>query len=81
MSLPTAQQQTDVVQTLAGLAQPLLQGKLGLTNIDPSWIAAVLEVAVDSICMKAWKQAQAAGQAAADAITTAEQAEASLRKP
>ena len=80
MSLPTPAQQNDVVQELVALAQPLLQGKLGF-SFDASQIAAVAEVFVDSLCMKAWKQAQAAGQAASAAITTAEQAEASLRKP
>lgn len=50
-------------------------------NIDASQIEAIVTVAVDAMCMTAWKQAQAAGQMASDNITTAAQAEAELRKP
>lgn len=80
MSLPTPQQQNDVVQQLAGTAQSLISSKLGF-NLDASQIAAVLEVAIDSLCMKAWKQAHAAGAAAAATINTEDQAEAAQRKP
>lgn len=80
MSLPTPQQQSAVVDELAGAASQLIANKLGF-NLDPSQVAAVLEVAIESLCMKAWKQAHAAGQAAADAITTEAQAEAAQRAP
>lgn len=78
MSLPTPDKQNAAVQALVPAAQAQLS-ILGF-NIDAGQIAAVLEVAVDSLCMKAWKQAHAAGQAAADALATEGDAEASLRK-
>lgn len=78
MALPTPSQQSDVVSEIIALAGPVLS-RLGVS--DTSAIAAVLEVAVDALCMKQWKAAQAAGQAAADTITTAAQAEASERAP
>jgi hypothetical protein len=80
VSLPTPAKQNEVVQQLVGQAQALIASNLGF-NLDASQIAAVLEVAVDSLCMKAWKQAHAAGTAAAATITTEDAAEASQRKP
>lgn len=50
-------------------------------KIDAGQIEAVVQAAVDALCMKAWRQAQAAGQAAADAINTENAAEASQRAP
>jgi hypothetical protein len=83
VALPTPQQQAGAVQTLI----PIVVDELGKLlsgsgfSLDASQVAAVLEVAVDSLCMKAWKQAHAAGQAAADAITTEAQAETAQRGP
>ena len=79
MSLPTPEQQAGAVQALvpAAAAQVSILG----FSLDASQISAVLEVAVDALCMKAWREAQAAGKAAATAITTSEQAEAELEKP
>jgi hypothetical protein len=79
MALPTPTQQAAAVQALLPAAQAQLS-ILGF-NIDASQVAAVIEVAVDSLCMKAWKQAHAAGQAAAGAITTEDAAEAAQRAP
>ena len=79
MSLPTPDKQAAAVQALLPHAQQQVN-ILGF-NLDASQIAAVLELAVDALCMKAWKQAHAAGAAAAAAITTEDAAEAAQRKP
>lgn len=79
MSLPTPTKLAAAVQAVAPTVATQIN-VLGF-NIDASQIEAVVTVAIDALCMKAWKDAQAVGQAAADAITTPAQAEASERAP
>jgi hypothetical protein len=79
VSLPTPEKLAAAAQALVPAAQEQVS-ILGF-SLDASQIAAVIELAVDALCMKAWKQAHAAGAAAAGAITTEAQAEASQRKP
>jgi len=68
----------NVVSAVSSVATVEL-GKLGV-QIDAQEINAVLGAAIDALCMRALRQAEAAGQAAADSIATAAQAEAELRR-
>lgn len=79
MALPTTTQLSAAVQAVVPAAAAQLD-ILGF-KLDASQIEAVVTVAIDALCMRAWKEAQAAGAAAAADITTPEQAEASLRQP
>ncbi len=79
MSLPTPAQLAQAAQNISGAASSELN-VLGFT-LNASELQAIMQVAVDAACMAAWKQAQAAGKAAADAITTEAQAEAAQRTP
>lgn len=80
MTFPTATQQTSMVQSLVSHAQTQSISILGV-SIDASQLTAIFDVAVAAACMKQWQASQAVGQAAADSITTAAQAEASERAP
>lgn len=77
MSLPTPAQIDEVVQVVSKAATDGVS-VLGF-QLDAGEVQAIIQAAVDALCMRAWRQAQAAGQAAADAITTEAQAEASER--
>lgn len=79
MSLPTPAQVDAAVKAIAPAAGAQIN-ILGFT-LDASEIEAVVTVAIDALCMRAWKQAHAAGQAAAAAVTTEAQAEAAQRSP
>jgi hypothetical protein len=77
MGLPTPEQIDGVVQAVTDVAEARVR-LLGVT-VDRGQIESVLEATIDALCMKQWRIAQAAGKAAADAITTEAQAEASQR--
>lgn len=80
MSTPTVTQQAQLVQSLVDHAATQSVSILGV-SFDASQLAAVFDLAVAALCMKQWQAAQAAGQTAADSITSAAQAEAELREP
>jgi uncharacterized protein (DUF2237 family) len=79
MSLPTPEKIDAAVKVVAEAAKSQVN-LLGFT-IDASQLQAVIQAAVDALCMKAWREAHAAGQAAAVALTTEDAAEAAQRKP
>lgn len=78
MSFPSLAQLTDVTKKAADAAQPGLAA-LGV-NVGADQIAAVFQLAVDAICMQAWRDVQAAGKAA-ETTTTLQQAEADEGSP
>jgi hypothetical protein len=74
---------TDEAKSIVGDAVNAAAGKLGV-SITPEETAAVeafTTMIVDAINRKAWTDAAAKGQAAADKIVTDADAENSLREP
>lgn len=72
------------IQALAEQLVTEVAGKLGVT-VDAAQVVQLGAAAVgqvsDLVSAKAWRDAKAAGSAAAASITTLEQAEESARKP
>lgn len=73
MALPTQDQLAAVTAKAAAVTQPELAA-LGI-NIGADQIAQILQMGVDALCMRAWRDVAAAGKAA-ETTTTLEQAEA-----
>lgn len=77
MSLPTSDKISGAAAAVTDFAANQVS-LLGVT-VDRGQIEAIIQAAIDAICMRAWHAAQAAGKAASDAITTEAQAEAAQR--